>query len=199
MSTSTSVVPLETAVLIGVVALVTLILAEGLLHAIGLHQPKSFQRERLSFYLVTLSWRLTVVFSLLDAIALHWTIVRPGLSSVRYVGIPFLVAGIVVRIAARLTLGKHFSGLVQTTERHRLVTSGIYSCIQHPAYLGYLCLLFGFPVCFGSIGGFACAVVTGIPALSYRIRIEEKALLEWFGDEYEQYRRRTRRLVPFVW
>ena len=189
----------QTPVLIGVIALVIWNLTERLLHIFRLRQPKSSQKERLSFYLCGLSWYGAVMFSLLDAIGFHWTTISPGRSSICYAGIPFLVAGIAVRIVSRLTLGKQFSGHVQTTESHRLITSGIYSAIRHPAYLGYLCLLIGFPVCFGSIAGFGCAIAAGIPALIYRIRIEERALLQWFGEEYQRYQKRTCRLVPLLW
>ena len=189
----------QTPVLIGVIALVIWSLTEHLLHILGLCQPKSSQKERLSFYLCTLSWYGAVMFSLLDAIVFHWTTISPGLLYICYAGIPFLVVGITVRIVSRLKLVRQFSGHVQTTESHRLITSGIYSSIRHPAYLGYLCLLIGFPVCFGSIAGFVCAVAAGISALIYRIRIEEIALLQWFGEEYRQYREKTVRLIPFVW
>ena len=191
--------PSQTPVLIGLVALVTWGLTERLLHVFRLRQPNSPQKERLSFYLCTLSWYGAVLFSLLDAIGFHWTTISPSLSSVGYLGIPFLLVGIAVRIVSRLTLGKQFSGHVQTTEGHRLITSGIYSSIRHPAYLGYLCLLIGFPLCFGSIAGFGCAIAAGIPALIYRIRIEERALLQWFGEEYQRYQKRTCRLVPLLW
>jgi len=33
----------------------------------------------------------------------------------------------------------------------------------------------------------------------YRIRVEEVALTDQFGDEYTQYCRRTKRLIPFVY
>ena len=191
--------PSDTPVLIGVVALVLWGLSERLLHILKFHQPDAPERERFSFYWTTLSWCGAGIFSLLDATAFHWTTLGPSLSSVRYVGTPFLVAGIVVRIVSRLTLGKQFSGHVQTTESHRLITSGIYRSIRHPAYLGYLCLLIGFPICFGSIAGFVCAIASGIPSLIYRIRIEETALLRWFGEEYRQYQNKTSRLVPLLW
>jgi len=131
--------------------------------------------------------------------ALHWTTIRPSFSFIGYGGVPFLVVGIAVRAISRLTLGKQFSGHVQTTDNHRLVTSGIYKTIRHPAYLGFLCLLIGFPVCFGSIAGFAFAVSAAVPALIYRMRVEEAALLQWFGEDYEQYQQRTWRLVPWLW
>jgi protein-S-isoprenylcysteine O-methyltransferase Ste14 len=191
--------PSQTPVLIGIVALVIWGLTERLMYILRFRQSKAHEKERLSFYLCTLSWYGPVMFSLLDAIEFHWTTIGPSFSAVSYVGIPFLVVGIAVRIISRLTLGKQFSGYVQTTDNHRLITSGIYSSIRHPAYLGYLCLIIGFPVCFGSIAGFGCTIALGIPSLIYRIRIEEIALLRWFGEEYQQYQERTSRLVPLLW
>lgn len=41
--------------------------------------------------------------------------------------------------------------------------------------------------------------VTLIPAILYRIRIEETALLERFGDDYKQYAERTWRILPYIW
>ena len=189
----------ETPVLIGVAGLVTWSLAERLFHLLRLEQPKSRDRERLSWYLCSLFWYAAVVFSLFDATGLHLTTVSPSLSFVRYAGVPLVGAGILIRVVARLTLGRQFSGHIQTTEDHRLVTVGIYRIIRHPAYLGYLSLLIGFPLCFGSIGGLVCSVGAGIPTLVYRMQIEERALRRWFGEEYERYMDRTCRLVPLLW
>ena len=43
------------------------------------------------------------------------------------------------------------------------------------------------------------AVVLPFMALAYRMRIEERALTASMGTAYEEYMRKTRRLVPFVW
>ena len=191
--------PVQRPVLVGVAAFVFLVLAEKSLDVLGFCQPKARKREELSFLVVILPWYGAVVFSLFDAMTLHWTTVGPGLSLARYLGVPFLVAGIACRVAARLTLGKQFSGHVQTTERHELITSGIYSSVRHPAYLGYLSLLIGFPLCFGSIAGLVFGAMAGTPAVVYRIRVEEAALLRWFGEEYQRYIQRTSRLIPLLW
>jgi protein-S-isoprenylcysteine O-methyltransferase Ste14 len=41
----------------------------------------------------------------------------------------------------------------------------------------------------------------GIPllALLYRISVEEKTLLEHYGEEYREYRERTKRLIPGIY
>lgn len=126
----------EPVVLVGSVALLLWLSGERLLQLLGLHQPKADKRERLSWYWHIFSFCGAVVFPFLDATAFHWSTVGPGLASWRWTGVPLLLAGIVIRVASRLALGKQFSGQVQTTHGHRLITTGIYRSIRHPAYLG---------------------------------------------------------------
>lgn len=189
----------EVVVLVGSVALIAWVCSERLIQLLGLRQPEADNRERLSWYLHIVTFYGAVVFPFLDATYFHWSTVGPSLAFSRWIGVPFLLAGIAIRILSRLTLGKQFSGHVQTTHGHRLVTTGIYRSIRHPAYLGYFCLLLGFPLCFGSIGGLACAIAFGVPALLYRIRIEEAALETWFSEEYTRYQATTRKLIPGLW
>ncbi len=189
----------EPVVLVGAAALVVWLCGERLLQLLGLHQPKSRRRD--PFWLFC--WHApafygALVFSLLDAAMWQWTAVGPALGSVRWVGVPLVAAGIVIRLVSRLALGKQFSPHVQTTPAHRLVTTGIYRSIRHPAYLGYVCLLLGIPLCFGSVAGFACGLA-GVAGMLYRIRLEEAALAGWFPDEYPRYQARTHRLLPGLW
>jgi protein-S-isoprenylcysteine O-methyltransferase Ste14 len=54
------------------------------------------------------------------------------------------------------------------------------------------------PLVFSS--GYGFLVMLGIiPLFIYRIRIEEKMLIEKFGDEYLQYMKRTKKLIPFFY
>jgi len=38
-----------------------------------------------------------------------------------------------------------------------------------------------------------------VAAWGYKARLEERAMLEQFGDEYERYRENVKAFVPFVW
>jgi protein-S-isoprenylcysteine O-methyltransferase Ste14 len=189
----------EPVVLVGASAFVLWALSERLMQMLRLRQAKVNKHERLSWYWFVLAYYGAFLFPLFDAAIFHWSTVGPHLASARWIGVPLVLAGIGIRVVAKLTLGKQFSGYVQTTQGHQLITTGIYRYIRHPAYLGYLCLLIGFPVCFGSVGGFIWAIVTGIPALLYRIRIEEAALQTWFPGEYQRYQAITRKLIPRLW
>jgi len=189
----------RTPVLIGLVGLVLWSLAERWLYAVKLRQGKGSSRDKGSFLVPSLSWYGSVIFSFCDAVLLRWSTIDPALSVVQFAGVPFVVLGLIARVVARLTLGKEFSPVVQTTDSHKLVTAGIYEIIRHPAYLGMLCLVIGFPLCFGSIVGLGIAFVVGVPVLAYRIQVEERALRAWFGEEYEEYSKKTNRLIPYLW
>jgi uncharacterized protein (TIGR03435 family) len=182
-----------------VVAMVTLLFwlcSEGLLQLLGFRQPNAERRDSLWWYCLHLpAFYGALVFSLLDATVLHWTIVGPAFDSVRWDGVPLVAVGLVLRLVSRLALGKQFSVHVQTTPGHRLITTGIYRFIRHPLYLGLICLLLGIPLCFGSVAGFACGLAVAATVL-HRIHTEEAALAGWFPGEYRQYQARTHKFIP---
>jgi protein-S-isoprenylcysteine O-methyltransferase Ste14 len=117
---------------------------------------------------------------------------------VRYLGLVIFVAGTTLRVATVLALGRQFSGLVAIQENHQLITTGLYSRIRHPSYLGVLVLMAGWVLVFRSVAGLVL-VVALVPILVARIRSEETLLLSEFGEEYAAYRRRTWRLIPLVY
>jgi hypothetical protein len=66
------------------------------MHIFRLCQPMAPQSEKLSFYWCTLSFYTAVFFSIFDANKLHWTTIGANLSFIGYIGVPFLIAGVVV-------------------------------------------------------------------------------------------------------
>jgi protein-S-isoprenylcysteine O-methyltransferase Ste14 len=121
-----------------------------------------------------------------------WTWLTP-------VCIALFAMGLVVRIAAILTLGKWFTANVATQAGQTIQRRGLYSVVRHPSYLGMEILFF-------AIGLFSndwlCLALSFVPptlAVLYRIHVEEAALLAAFGPEYADYARTTRRLVPKIY
>jgi protein-S-isoprenylcysteine O-methyltransferase Ste14 len=115
-----------------------------------------------------------------------------------YVGLALLTLGGALRLAAVFALGRRFTGLVAIQEGHRLKTSGLYRHIRHPSYAGMLLYMAGFVLVFRCWLGLL--VVAGTLAiLVARMNAEEMLLESEFGEEYTAYRRRTWRLVPWVY
>jgi protein-S-isoprenylcysteine O-methyltransferase Ste14 len=80
----------------------------------------------------------------------------------------------------------------------RLVTTGIYRHIRHPMYASLFYLTWG--AFLKEIGwlAFAVAGVTTF-CIVMTARMEERELLERFGDSYREYMGRTRMFVPYIW
>jgi protein-S-isoprenylcysteine O-methyltransferase Ste14 len=121
-----------------------------------------------------------------------WTIDGDG---TRWLGVLLFAIGGALRIWPVFLLGRRFSGLVAIQPGHTLLTTGIYSVIRHPSYLGLLTNSLGWALAFRSGVG---VVITALllPIVLARIRAEEALLGSQFGAEYEAYRARTSRLIP---
>jgi protein-S-isoprenylcysteine O-methyltransferase Ste14 len=115
--------------------------------------------------------------------------------SLRWLGVLLFIVGGVLRIWPVFVLGHRFSGLVAIQPGHTLVTTGLYSIIRHPSYLGLLVNALGWAFAFRSAVGVLLTVLTIVPLVA-RIRSEETLLHTQFGAEYDAYRDRTSRLIP---
>ena len=118
--------------------------------------------------------------------------------TVRWIGVGVFLLGGIVRLWPVFVLGRRFSGLVAIQPGHTLVTTGIYSVIRHPSYLGLLINPIGWALAFRSVVGLILAALMLIPTIA-RIRSEEALLLSQFGSEYEAFRARTWRLIPGIY
>jgi protein-S-isoprenylcysteine O-methyltransferase Ste14 len=118
--------------------------------------------------------------------------------TVRWIGVVLFIAGGVLRLWPVFVLGNRFSGLVAIQPGHTLVTTGIYSVIRHPSYLGLLVNALGWALSFRSGVGVILAVLNLVPIIG-RINAEERLLVSQFGGEYEALRARTARLIPGIY
>jgi protein-S-isoprenylcysteine O-methyltransferase Ste14 len=124
-----------------------------------------------------------------------WTV---DVEAIRWVGVLLFALGGALRIWPVFLLGNRFSGLVAIQPGHALLTTGLYSIIRHPSYLGLLTNSLGWALAFRSgIGVLITALL--LPPLLARIRAEEALLRSEFGEEYEAYRARTSRLIHGIY
>jgi protein-S-isoprenylcysteine O-methyltransferase Ste14 len=117
-----------------------------------------------------------------------------------------LAAGIVASVASlwlfwrsHADLGRNFSIKLVIREQHALVTTGVYGLIRHPMYasallwsLAQALLLPNWLTALVGICGF-CILYFG------RVTREETLMLKTFGQAYQDYMLRTKRLVPHIY
>ncbi len=116
-----------------------------------------------------------------------------------YLGCLVIVFGITIRLVAVATLKRQFTLKVTIIEKHEIVDTEIYGLIRHPAYLGHLASLLGIGLVLGNWVSLMALVVLPLAGMLYRIRVEESALLRYFGPAYQEYASRTKRLLPGIW
>ena len=114
-------------------------------------------------------------------------------------GIALIWAGMLFRLWAIRTLGKFFRTKVVIQEGHTLITSGPYKYLRNPSYTGMLITLLGFGIGIGNWLSIIVLLAAGLVSLVRRIVIEDRALDGQFGKEYEEYKKRTWALIPFIW
>ncbi|NEZ55843.1 isoprenylcysteine carboxylmethyltransferase family protein [Leptolyngbyaceae cyanobacterium CCMR0082] len=95
-------------------------------------------------------------------------------------------------------LGKNWSPTLQVREDHSLITNGIYQSIRHPMYTSiWLWAIAQALLLTNWIAGLSGIIAFGTLYI-LRIGNEEAMMLEQFGEQYREYRQRTKRLVPFL-
>ena len=96
-------------------------------------------------------------------------------------------------------LGRQWSPSLELKDDHRLVTEGIYRRIRHPMYLSLLIFAGGQMLALPNYVAGPAALVAMLVLIAFRLRAEERMMIEEFGDEYKAYRKRTNRLIPGLW
>lgn len=142
-------------------------------------------------------------------------------------GLILCITGEILRKSAMLTASTNFNHVVQTVKErdHVLVTHGVYSFCRHPSYVGWFYWSIGTQVSITSRSKLfspsqmnarirtnyihliqlilvnpLCTLIYTLASWSFfktRVLIEEEALLNFFGDEYIEYKKRVHSGLPF--
>jgi protein-S-isoprenylcysteine O-methyltransferase Ste14 len=114
-----------------------------------------------------------------------------------WIGTAITAAGLGFSAWARMHLGRNWSATVTVKQDHELIRTGPYASVRHPIYTGLLFGFIGTALAIGQWRG-VLAVVIVFAAFWRKLRLEERWMSETFGEQYRQYRARTRALIPFL-
>jgi protein-S-isoprenylcysteine O-methyltransferase Ste14 len=113
-------------------------------------------------------------------------------------GFTLIAIGLIIRISALLALKQYFTYSVAKIEEHKLVTIGLYKRIRHPGYLGQLIIFLGISVSLSNWLTIILMMLSVLIGYNYRIMVEEKFMSEQMGEKYNEYKMRTKKLIPWI-
>lgn len=115
-----------------------------------------------------------------------------------FAGIVLVCLGAAWRWYAILTLGRYFTATIMIQTEQPVVQHGPYKLVRHPSYSGVLLVILGFGFMIGNWISLITIFTSLFVPLLYRIAVEEHELLQHLGADYQEYMKRTKRLIPFV-
>jgi protein-S-isoprenylcysteine O-methyltransferase Ste14 len=158
-------------------------------------------QEKLTFNLFMLCGVLIVVLGLLEFnyfpglifslpmfLLLWWPIFLLGAA--------MSVAAFALRWAAIRNLGKFWSLHVEMREGHEFVTSGPFAYARHPVYFSMILELLGIGLMLNAWVSLIVVFLIFIPTMMARVKMEEIALVDKFGEPYRAYMREVPAIVP---
>jgi protein-S-isoprenylcysteine O-methyltransferase Ste14 len=114
-------------------------------------------------------------------------------------GIVIFVFGLWVFRRAHKDLGRNWSVTLEIREKHKLVSRGLYRSVRHPMYASFLLIAlaqaFLLPNWIAGLSGLVGFAVLFL----MRVDVEERMMLDTFGDEYRAYSGKTKRIIPYIY
>lgn len=97
---------------------------------------------------------------------------------------------------SHVDLGRNWSPMLEIREEHSLVTKGVYKYIRHPMYAAHLLWAIAQVLLLQNWIAGPAFMVTSVPLYLFRVPVEERMMLDRFGEEYRLYMNGTGRVIP---
>jgi protein-S-isoprenylcysteine O-methyltransferase Ste14 len=141
-------------------------------------------------FLLTLVWLLSPLLAFANDSRQWWMICA---------GTLLIGLGLWLLARSHADLGKNWSITLELRENHEFVRDGIYRRIRHPMYLALLLYSGGQALVIPNWLAGPAYFVALVMLFASRIGPEEDMMIQRFGQSYETYLVKTKRLIPGIW
>jgi protein-S-isoprenylcysteine O-methyltransferase Ste14 len=115
------------------------------------------------------------------------------------IGIIVIAIGGLIILFSRIQLQRYATGVLMIQEDHKLITTGFYKYVRHPIYTGGLIQVFGLYLAFHSVIILVLTMIVYFWLFNGRANYEEEILEEEFGEEYRNYKKTSKKMIPFIY
>jgi len=139
---------------------------------------------------------LWIIYIINPDISLLFLSIRPLTGSVfiKWIAVSLITIATIIEIISGLTLGK--SGRIHSsTEKTKLIKTGIYGIIRNPIVLGLFLYGLGILLLNPNLLGLLMIILL-LYGYNYKVDTEAKKLKEMFGDEWDEYCKKVGKYLP---
>ena len=163
-----------------------------------------FEKINYEYFLIDQSkgWILATIISFLETfLGIYFFNKYKKIQFFFIIGLFMTIIGQIFRIGGLYTGKKNFTHKIrfEKVKGHRLVTNGVFAITRHPSYFGFYLWSVGIEImCCNPICTIAFIIIL-FNFFKKRIIIEEQLLIQFFGEEYIEYKKRVGILIPFIY
>ncbi len=158
----------------------------------GLSRKKGKVRQKYLFKLMVVFYLLIMLVT----VAEYFVVERTINYFVTLLGVVMYVGVIPVRSWAINSLAEFMSEDIEIRPEHRLRKEGPYRYVRHPLLACLSLEVIGFTLIPNAYYSLAVVFIIYLPLVLFRKNLEEKALIEKFGEEYLAYKKQVRAFLP---
>ncbi len=114
------------------------------------------------------------------------------------IGALTILSGFIISFFANKEIGENWSASIEKDSSQKLITSGIYSYVRHPLYFSGIIIFMGTIIYFQSWWS-STVLLPCFLLINWRLKYEEDNLILLFGNEYREYMRKTKKIIPFLY
>jgi protein-S-isoprenylcysteine O-methyltransferase Ste14 len=165
-----------------------------------LRKDKSKRPKKQDIKSISLFSVLIIIFTIFSFKIFHMQV---GTIPVQYdwlywIGLSLMYLGIILRHYCVYLMGSQYVATLRVNEKPKLITQGPFGLIRHPCYTGFIVALWGASITMLNYVFVVFLMMASLILFLIQIKIEEKQLIIYFGKEYEEYIKSTKKLFPYI-
>ncbi|MEO7800830.1 MAG: isoprenylcysteine carboxylmethyltransferase family protein [Ginsengibacter sp.] len=150
------------------------------------------------------AYAIFATFTLIAVIWFHFSITSLEIYTpsfiIKLIGYLITLTGLIIMLICIKKYFYELSGL-QALQHEKatntLQTNGLHSFVRHPLYFGTIAFVVGLTIAFSYLNNIIATLIITI-YVWIGINVEEKKLVQEYGDQYIKYKQRVPKLIPFA-
>lgn len=141
---------------------------------------------------------LVLLFQILGVFQIGTLELTEDLMIFRITGLVIFILFSWLQVKSYKNLKTSYSQEIVIKKNHQLITSGIHKTIRHPQYLSQVLSDLGLGIALCSYLAVPIVLLVELPLFVLRARKEEELLKEYFNEEFDEYKKNSSFMIPFI-